>query len=127
MPSVARKSFGYEKKEKLITFRNMDDNQFSKESVGKRLRLIRERLGLGKQDELGPMLGADAKRYNNWELGVAMFPVNFAAKLCSLASVDLDYIYRGDLSGLPVKTIKLLADSPAKAAPATLSRRRQGS
>lgn len=91
----------------------------SKQAVGRRLRLVRERYPLGKQADAARLLGVDLKRYNNWELGVVLFPVSAATKLCIKTGVDLDYIYRGEVSGLPVKLMTLLEEAPSRKAKAS--------
>jgi len=80
----------------------------SQKSIAKRLRGIREGLGLGNQAVLAARLGATVNQYNNWETGTAKIPVSYATRLCVLTGVTLDYIFRGEVSALPVRLVTLL-------------------
>lgn len=84
----------------------------SKEEVGRRLRLMREKLRLGEQKDFALWIGYEPKRYNNWETGVAMLPIDAAASICRLVPVDFDYLYRGEFSALAMNVSTLLRGDP---------------
>lgn len=70
-----------------------------KGAVAERLRITRDALGL-KQGAFGQ--AADIKRntYNQYETGKNLISLDEAHKLCDAHSLTLDWIYRGDASGL---------------------------
>jgi transcriptional regulator with XRE-family HTH domain len=78
-------------------------------AIGSRLRLLRKAKGLKTQLQLAKLIGADISRYNNWETGFRPVPVPFAIKICGFTGATLDYIYRGETSGLPLSLATALA------------------
>jgi len=86
-------------------------NALSATEVGARLERARAIMGLPTQKAMAERLGANVNQYNNWARGAQMIPVTFAAKLCTYG-FSLDYIYRGDLSNLPVRIVALLEERP---------------
>ena len=70
-----------------------------KKSVGERLRLTRQALGL-HQNEFAEGAGLAANTYNQYESGTNMPALDRAIALCDAYSLTLDWIYRGDPSGL---------------------------
>lgn len=70
--------------------------------VGLRLKLIREAKGIKSQAALARIIGATPDQYNVWERGGGQLPVVYAIRIYTFTGAGLDYIYRGDMSGLPV-------------------------
>jgi transcriptional regulator with XRE-family HTH domain len=70
--------------------------------IGARLRALRLAKGIKTQGLMAKMISSDTNRYNNWETGFHLLPVPFAIKICAITGSTLDYIYRGDKSGLPL-------------------------
>lgn len=68
--------------------------------AGRRLRLTREALGL-EQQEFGAEAGLSQPRYNAYENGKRKITLEAATLLCARYSMTLDWIFRGDPSGLP--------------------------
>jgi len=74
-------------------------DQRSKAGVGERLRITREALGL-PQKEFADRAGLAANTYNQYEQGRNMPSLDAAQSLCDHHNLTLDWIYRGDPSGL---------------------------
>lgn len=70
-----------------------------KRAVGERLRLTRQALGFNQQ-EFAEGAGLAANTYNQYESGTNMPALSRAMALCDAYALTLDWIYRGDPSGL---------------------------
>lgn|SRR5262249_14289923 len=70
------------------------------EAVAERLRLTREALDL-TQASLGRLAGISAQAWNNYERGLYRISIDQAVRLCITTGVTLDWIYRGEMRGLP--------------------------
>ena len=68
--------------------------------VGRRLRAVREVLGLG-QGEFGRRAGLNPNAYNMIELGQKLPSIETAIALCRAHRLTLDYIFLGDAGDLP--------------------------
>lgn len=82
-------------------------------------RLLATRLALGyeKQKDFAAKAGVSPTAYNNWEGAVKRPGVEAAIQLCTAFGLTLDWIYRGDASGLPHGlAIKLLEAARRQAA-----------
>ena len=86
-----------------------EQKALSATDIGARLERARLVMGLTTQRAMAERIGANVPQYNNWERGAQIIPVAFAAKLCPYG-FSLDYIYRGDLSNLPVRIVALLEE-----------------
>jgi transcriptional regulator with XRE-family HTH domain len=73
--------------------------------VGRRLRLSRRALGDLDQQEFGEEAGLSQSRYNKFETGSRPLTLEAAMKLCERWGLTLDWLYRGDPSGLPHKLV----------------------
>jgi transcriptional regulator with XRE-family HTH domain len=71
------------------------------ENVGKRLALTRLALGFPNQKEFYSSTRLGASAYSMWESGDSFPRVEHMMLLCQQFGLTLDWIYRGDLSGLP--------------------------
>src|SRR3954470_24745391 len=65
----------------------------SPKAVANRLKLTREALGY-KPSTIARLMGVSQQAWTNWERG-RMITLPAALKLCSVARVHLDWIYRG--------------------------------
>lgn len=83
-------------------------DEMSPKEIGRRLRAVRLALDYGDQNAMAQRMGISRNRYNNWEVGIGPIPVDQAIVFCRVTGVSLDYIYRGDASGLPMRIFKLL-------------------
>ncbi len=70
--------------------------------VARRLSLVRRALGLN-QLEFGTRAGLSQPQYNQFETGKRRLTIEAALSLCHAYNLTLDYLYRGDPSGLPYK------------------------
>lgn len=76
-------------------------------AIAKRLRATREALEL-KQREFAGLAGIAANTYNQWEKGERRPGLDQAIRLADAHRITLDWIYLGDMSGLPLKiSVKL--------------------
>jgi transcriptional regulator with XRE-family HTH domain len=70
-----------------------------KTAVGLRLRAAREALELSAK-EICEAIGVQPNRYSQWENGKNLLDPIAAIEISRLYGITLDYLYRGDLSGL---------------------------
>ncbi len=71
--------------------------------TARRLRLTRAALSVVDQREFGEAAGLEQSLYNRFETGKRLLTLQAAMKLCARYSLTLDWLYRGDPSGLPYK------------------------
>lgn len=77
-------------------------------AIGQRLAAIRQAESSLNQKEWAEKHGFSVTQYNNWEKGVRRITVDEAERLCDLYGLKLDFIYRGNISGLPENIKNLL-------------------
>lgn len=80
-----------------------DDAETSNAAIGERLRLTRQVTGL-LQNAFCERAGIATNTYNQYERGHKRPSIENAIALCTAYSLTLDWIYRGDPSGLNYKT-----------------------
>src|SRR5258706_3691859 len=81
--------------------------------IGRRLARAREALGLSQVD-FCRAAGIAANTYNQYEKGVSRPELDKGLAICRAHGLTLDYIYRGDVSGLPIRIAgKLVSDADA--------------
>ena len=85
------------------------------EAVADRLETIREALDMEK-GEIAEAIGVSASQWTNYIKADNLIPVHAANRLCRLAGVTTDYIYRGVLKVVidPEMHPKLLGAPPAR-------------
>lgn len=76
--------------------------------IGDRLKGVREGFSDLKQKEFAEKNGFNHSQWNNWEKGSRRISVDAAETLSDRYGLDLDYIFRGRLSGLSEKASKVL-------------------
>lgn len=74
-----------------------------KVAIGNRLQLTREALGL-TQRQFAQDAGLKPSAYNQYETGYKKPSVDAANALCDRYKLTLDWIFRGDASGIPYET-----------------------
>jgi hypothetical protein len=95
----------------------MDDQELRTE-VGHRLRVTAHELGYRSAQALADWLGANRPQVQAWYNAVAMPPVKYMRKLARDRGITLDWIYRGDGSGLAnAMYIRLIAAMDAATPP----------
>lgn len=72
-------------------------------SVGERLAITRAALGYSQKD-FAESAGLKPSAYNQYETGYKLPSVNAAISLCDRHKLTLDWIFRGDPSGLRYET-----------------------
>jgi transcriptional regulator with XRE-family HTH domain len=93
----------------------MDDARH-KQQVGDRLRVAREALGL-EQREMARLYGIDHTKLSHWERGKHYPAPTFIARLWERHRIPADWIYLGEVSGVPHRLAdSLLAGAKASAA-----------
>lgn len=78
---------------------------YSAMSVGERLRITRLALKLTQKGMAHP-LSVSRAAYTMYETGTRVPPWNIAIELCEKWGLTLDWIYMGDLSGLPAYLVE---------------------
>lgn len=68
--------------------------------VARRLRLTRRALGM-TQAEVAETCGIGRTAFNQYETGTRLLTLTAALALCGAFGLTLDWLYRGDPSGLP--------------------------
>jgi len=73
--------------------------------VARRLRLTRTALGYPnrQQSDFAAESGIAQSHYNKFETGERRLTLTIAMKLCHRWGITLDWLFRGDPSGLPAK------------------------
>lgn len=77
--------------------------------VARRLRRSRMALGLDQQD-FGTRAGLSQPQYNQFEKGKRRLTLEAALLLCNEYGLTLDWIFRGDPSGLPYRLTTAIRD-----------------
>lgn len=80
----------------------------SLKSVGERLELLRQAMGLENQ-VLAQMIGISPQQWRNYKVGDNVFPPAAAIQLCIVSGATTDFIYRGERGGLPGHLLEKLA------------------
>jgi DNA-binding XRE family transcriptional regulator len=93
---------------------NTEPHTRSLEAIAARLRATREAFALG-QNEFARRAGIASNTYNQYEQAKNLPRLDLANQICDTFGVTLDWIYRGDPSGLPVRTFKLLQEAEVSA------------
>jgi transcriptional regulator with XRE-family HTH domain len=79
------------------------DGPHSQEAIARRLRATRLALAADNQQEFGNRAGISQSNYSQYENGHKRPSVDASIALCETYALTLDWIYRGDLTGLPYK------------------------
>jgi transcriptional regulator with XRE-family HTH domain len=75
--------------------------------VAFRLRMTREALGM-EQSEFADRAGIARNAYNQYEQAQRIPRLDIAIRICETYGLTLDWIFRGDLSGLPFHIARTL-------------------
>lgn len=76
-------------------------------AIGRRLALMRQVLGLA-QGEFALKAGLKPNAYNQYEMGKKRPSIEAALALCDAYDLTLDWIYRGEASGLRYQTVEAM-------------------
>lgn len=77
------------------------DRESRPERVGRRITALRETLGLSKS-QFADTIGLDRSTLSKVERGVTGLDIAHGERVANLFGFGLDYIYRGDLSDVPL-------------------------
>jgi hypothetical protein len=89
---------------------------------GSRLLRLREAMGISTQTAMAVALGIEVSRWNNFERSHSPLSLDVANRICArFPGVTLDWLIRGNPSGLPLDLAKRLGELPS----ANPSRRRR--
>lgn len=77
------------------------------EQIGARLRKLRDAVGIN-QASMAKTLGITQSAWSQYESGSRRITLEVSASAAARFGVTLDWIYRGDPSGLPMKLAELL-------------------
>jgi transcriptional regulator with XRE-family HTH domain len=83
------------------------------ELLAERLRLTRQSMKL-KQADWCRFVGIGPQAWNNYERGINRISIDQAIKVCVATGVSLDWIYRGQLTGLPIELATALQGKKRK-------------
>lgn len=78
--------------------------------IGNRIRVLREALGFKNAALFAAHVGWSPQQLSNYENGHKRPELSMAIKLCVRTGADLDYIYRGESSGLPMHVANAIQD-----------------
>lgn len=95
----------------------MADDELSFEAIGRRIRDLRESMGYHNAAEFAAYMGWSPQQLSNYERGRKRPEVSMAIQLCVRTHVTLDYIYRGDHTGLPLRVSNAIQDFQARQQP----------
>ena len=80
---------------------DVEDTGDHAKDVARRLKASRAALGIEDQQVFGQSAQLEQSLYNRFETGKRLLTLQAALKLCDTYGLTLDWIYRGDPSGLP--------------------------
>lgn len=95
----------------------MDPNDVGDHAVdvARRLKSVRTALGVTQAD-FSEAAGIGRTAYNQYETGTRLLTLAAAMRICERYGVTLDWLYRGDPSGLPhrlFESIRAASPKPA--------------
>ena len=83
-------------------------------AIGERLEALRRAFDL-TQAEFAGRAGIQQNTYSQYATGKNLPRIEFAERICDEYGVTLDWIYRGDVSGMSVNIVNLLKKSAVPA------------
>jgi transcriptional regulator with XRE-family HTH domain len=86
-----------------------EDTGCLQDDVARRLKYSRIAVGVDQQD-FAEAAGISQPRYNPYETGKRLLTLPAAMMLCERYSLSLDWLYRGDPSGLPNRLLSKIND-----------------
>lgn len=86
----------------------------TRQAISLRIKWTREAMGLN-QASFARLVGLSPQGLNNYENYAQRPEIDQALQICRATGVTLDWIYRGDRSGLPQRISEKLAEFEAEA------------
>ncbi len=84
------------------------------EAISRRLKVLMAAHGIHKQNEFARIIGEEPPKINNYLNANARPALNTAIKIRETFGVTLDWIYLGDLGGLPFTKSQILSEAENK-------------
>ncbi len=84
--------------------------------IGERLLRLRNALGLPTDAAFAARIEVSPQKLSNYMRGRARPDLSTGLNICKRTGVTLDWIYRGDISGLSVQMAQKLDEAPAQRA-----------
>jgi transcriptional regulator with XRE-family HTH domain len=81
-------------------------------AIGERIRLTRVALGYPTSIGFARIVGLTQQALNNYEQGIRRPDLDKALLICRATGVTLDWLYRGDPSGLPLRLSQKILGTP---------------
>lgn len=85
----------------------MSDSERNAAAVGRRLLLTRQALGHA-QNDFARKAGISPSRFNHYETGRHLPSLDAAQAICDAHDLTLDWIFRGDASGLRYSLVEAM-------------------
>jgi transcriptional regulator with XRE-family HTH domain len=82
----------------------------SMEEIGERIRDLRMAMGYTNASLFAKWVGWTPQQLSNYERGTKRPEVTMATTLCIKTGVTLDWIFRGERSGLPLHVAELISN-----------------
>ena len=80
---------------------NMDASPAARRMIGARLKRLREFLGYKTQTSFAESVGLQRHRYVQYETGERLLTIDAAAAIRAKTNCPIDFLYFGDIHGLP--------------------------
>ncbi len=94
--------------------------------VGGRLKKVRNALNLSQVD-LCNQINVATNTYNQWEKGRSLLDPLAAVRFANIHGVTLDYLYRGNISGLPYHIVQSIEKGELYPSRSDIASRKDGS
>lgn len=95
--------------ERPLKFDKQDSGDLARDT-GRRLRLSRLALRIADQKAFGEGAGLQQSLYTRFESGRRLLTLSAALQLCNAYQLTLDWLYRGDASGLPYRLARAIVE-----------------
>jgi DNA-binding XRE family transcriptional regulator len=89
-------------------------NPETKQAIANRLEIARLAVGYSTQQAFAATIGVSPQKWNNYASARDRISLDIALDLCRKHRLTLDWIYRGDPSGLPVALARRIEEMSAK-------------
>lgn len=96
------------------TLPDMADSIDSQRNIGRRIRALREAIGEDNQRAFAAKLGWQPQQLSNYENGHKRPEISMAIRICMRTGATLDYIYRGEFAGMPLRLANSIQDYLAR-------------
>lgn len=88
---------------------SMADGGIANDDIARRIIMLREALGMN-QSAFATLVGLTQPGLANYESGLRRPDIDKAIQICLRTGATMDWLYRGERSGLPQRLLELLPD-----------------